>query len=32
MLITYDDLVIYINELLEKAHMIWKTKTIKIFE
>jgi len=31
-LVIYDDLLIYVNELLEKHHMIWKTKTVKIFE
>lgn len=32
MQVTYDDLLIFINELLEKHHMIWKTKTVKVFE
>ena len=31
-LITYDDLLIYINELLEKNHMIWKIKTVKTYQ
>jgi len=31
-LVLYDDLQIFINELLEKGHMIWKTKTVKVFE
>ena len=31
-LVTYDDLLVYVNELLEKGHMIWKKKTTKTFE
>lgn len=30
--VLYDDLYIYINELLEKNKMIWKSKQIKTFE
>jgi len=30
--ILYDDLYVYVNELLEKNHMIWKQKQVKTFE
>jgi len=30
--ILYDDLYVYVNELLEKNQMIWKSKQIKTFE
>ena len=32
MLITYDDLLMYINELLEKQKMIWKKRSVRTFE
>ncbi len=31
-LVTYDNLLIFINELLEKDKMIWKKREIKTFE
>jgi hypothetical protein len=31
-LVVYDDLLIYINELLERQRMIWKKRSIKTFE
>ena len=30
--VLYDDLLIYINEQLEKQRMIWKKRSIKTFE
>ena len=30
--VIYDDLLIYINEQLEKQRMIWKKRSIKTFE
>jgi len=31
-LIQYDNLYVFVNELLEKNKMIWKTKQVKTFE
>jgi hypothetical protein len=31
-LVIYDDLLVFINELLEKHKMIWKKREIKTFE
>ena len=30
--VTYDELLIFINEQLEKQHMIWKKKSTKTYE
>jgi hypothetical protein len=31
-LVIYDDLHIFINEQLEKNHMIWKTRSVKTYQ
>ena len=31
-LVVYDDLLIYINEQLEKQKMIWRKKTVRTYE
>ena len=31
LLVKYDDMLIFVNEQLEKNHMIWKTRETKVF-
>lgn len=31
-LVLYDDLYIFVSELIEKHHMIWNIRSVKVFE